>query len=292
LTYQVICFGEVLWDLLPNGRVAGGAPMNVAFQLTQLGTYSGMISRVGSDALGLDLMEFFFSKEIPVKFIQVDARAATGIVHVTLDAQGSPSYEIVQPVAWDFIEPDAYMLSDVAAAEVFVFGSLVARSAKSRNALEKCLAVSKWRVFDVNFRAPFIDRDYIDKLMKQAHMVKMNDDELDLIAQWFGLSGGQSERMSLVRDLYQLEVLAVTRGAQGAIVLTNEGFVSHTGYQVDVCDTIGSGDAFLAGYLSQWLSGKSPAVCLDFACKMGAFLAAQKGGTPILSIEKVNAYFS
>jgi fructokinase len=288
---RIICFGEVLWDLLPSGPVAGGAPMNVAFQLNQLGVPAGMISRVGNDDLGRELTELLMDKEVPLQLLQIDPVKHTGIVKVTLSAQGQPSYEIVEDMAWDHIAQNADMLDAIANADFFVFGSLVARNQVSYDTLFACLDVAKKRVFDINLRKPFYSKELVHALLQKSDIVKMNDDELDVLADWFGLDGGQNVQMQLIQDLYGMESLVVTRGANGAIVLDANGFHSNTGYQVTVNDTIGSGDAFFAGYLAKMLEGASIDICLDFGCKMGAFVATKKGGTPTLTLQEVQEYF-
>lgn len=279
-TPQVICYGEILWDLLHSGKVAGGAPMNVAFQLNQLGTPAGMISSIGTDDLGKEIFEFLTEKNIPTQLVQQDKNHLTGIVRVELDAKGHPQYEIVQNVAWDFIEVEDKALEAVKKAGTLVYGSLVARNEISKNTLLACIANAQFRVFDVNLRQPFYSKSLIDALLSKANVVKMNDDELDIISAWYGFAGSQKEKISAIKKANQLDLLVVTLGEKGAISLGETGFCSHRGYRVRVQDTIGSGDAFLAGYLSQFLKKNTPEKCLDFACKMGAYVATKRGGTP------------
>ncbi len=278
---QVICFGEVLWDLLPTGKVAGGAPMNVAFQLNQLGITAGMISRIGTDELGKEISDFLKNKNVPTKWVQQDEAHPTGIVQVELNEKGHPQYDIVSDVAWDFIATENNALEVVKNADAFVFGSLVARNEASKNTLLTMLEYAAIRVFDVNLRQPFFSKEMIGKLLLQADIVKMNDDELEIIAGWQGYSGDFREKMSAIKKNFQIDLLVVTQGAEGATSLGESGFCKHAGYCVRVQDTIGSGDAFLAGYLSQFFAQCTPEKCLDFACKMGAYVATKRGGTPV-----------
>ena len=284
-TPQVICFGEILWDLLPTGKVAGGAPMNVAYQLNQLGVSAGMISRIGQDALGAEIFQFLQSKNVPTAWVQRDALHPTGIVNVELNEKGHPAYEIVENVAWDYIEAGPALIETVKAAQAFVFGSLVARSPVSKNSLSTLLENARLRVFDVNLRKPFFSKELLGELLPLAQLVKMNDDELDILSGWFGFRGDQQAKSKQVKDYFQLQLLIVTRGEHGALALDHSGFYTHPGYRVDVVDTIGSGDAFLAGYLSRYLQEQAPAQCLDFACRMGAFVASRRGGTPVFDLE-------
>lgn len=279
---QVICFGEILWDLLPSGKVAGGAPMNVAFQLNQLGVPVSMVSRIGDDNLGREIFDFLTEKNVPTDLVQRDKTQPTGIVKVALNERGQAHYEIVEDVAWDFIASENSAVEAVKNAEAFVFGSLAARSEKSRETLLKLIENARFRVFDVNLRKPFFSKKQLDELLEKANFVKMNDEELDIISAWHGFVGSENDKMLALKKAFALDLLIVTRGENGAISLGETGFCSHNGVKVEVVDTIGSGDAFLAGYLSQFLQKKSPAACLDFGCQMGAFVATQRGGTPQL----------
>ncbi|MBK7940217.1 MAG: carbohydrate kinase [Lewinellaceae bacterium] len=277
---QVICFGEVLWDLLPSGPVAGGAPMNVAFHLNQLGVPAGMVSRVGADELGVELLDFLRAKRIPTDLIQTDPEYPTGTVKVTLDAGGHPSYEIVQPSAWDHITPEPAAESAIRKAEMLVYGSLVCRNSASDHALHQYIAQAKYRVFDVNLRQPFFSEKLIRELLLTANLVKMNDDELNIIADWLYLPGDAAQRMAALFVRFDLDGLIVTRGEHGAAFFDKNGYIETPGERVIVQDTIGSGDAFLAGFLSQKLKNAAPGTCLEFAGQLGAFVATQKGGTP------------
>lgn len=282
-TPQVVCFGEILWDMLPSGKLPGGAPMNVAFQLNQLGIPAAMISRVGVDDLGREITAFLQEKNVPLELVQYDEQYPTSTVQVSFDEKGHPQYVIVQPVAWDFIEAEATALAVVRQTAAFVFGSLTARGEPSKTALLALIQQAPVRVFDVNLRRPFYSKALLDDLLPLAHIVKMNDDELDIIAGWYGFAGDQKEKMLQLKKAGRLELLVVTRGDKGAIGLDGAGFCEHPGYSVHVQDTIGSGDAFLAGYLSGFLNGLASEACLDFGCKMGAYVATQRGGTPALN---------
>lgn len=291
-TPRVICFGEILWDLLPSGKVPGGAPMNVAYQLNQLGTPAGMISRIGTDDLGREIATFLQEKNVPTEWVQRDMDHPTGIVRVEFDAKGHPQYEIVQHTAWDFIRAEFPAVEAVKNAEAVVFGSLAARSEQSKTALLTLLGQAQMRVFDVNLRTPFYSKALLEELLPMADIVKMNDDELEIIAAWYGFRGEQKEKMQQVKKAAQLDLLVVTRGDKGAICLDDTGYRGHPGYRVQVQDTIGSGDAFLAGFLSQFLAGQPADACLDFACKMGAYVATQRGGTPPVNLTELTNFIT
>ncbi|HLP95300.1 MAG TPA: carbohydrate kinase [Saprospiraceae bacterium] len=285
----VICFGEVLWDLLPGGKMAGGAPMNVAYQTNNLGMKSRMISRVGQDALGQELLAFLQSKGVATDLVQIDGQYPTGTVNVHLDAQGIPSYEIVQPAAWDAIALNDAMTDAVQHADALVFGSLACRNEQSRNTLLQLIEKASFRVFDVNLREPFYSRDLLEKMLPASNLVKVNDIELGILSEWYGYTGAEKDRMQALRQQFGFDLLIVTRGADGAACLSGKGFSEIPGTQVQVQDTVGSGDAFLSGFLYSHFSGKADAECLRFANALGALTATKHGGTPVITVDEINA---
>lgn len=279
----IVCFGEVLWDLLPAGKLAGGAPMNVAYHANNFGLKSKMISRIGNDDLGRELIGFLKNKKIPTGLIQLDHTFQTGIVEVTLDEKGSPSYVIVQPAAWDYIHPDEEAQKAVKKSDALVFGSLACRSERTKKTLLELIDLAPKCVFDVNLRPPFYSRDLLDELLSKADLVKMNDEELEIIAEWIGAGGNEEAKMNTLKNHYNLQGLIVTKGANGAVFLNEHGLFSHPGLPVKVKDTVGSGDAFFGGFLSQFMSGQPVDACLEFACAAGAYVATKEGATPDIS---------
>lgn len=286
----IVCFGEVLWDLLPGGKVAGGAPMNVAFHANQFGMQSKMISSIGDDDLGKELKRFLENKGVSTDFIQTDASLPTGVVNVVLDAGGSPSYEIVSPVAWDNIHPDDKVKDMAREADALAFGSLACRTEQNKRTLFEYLEAAKARVFDVNLRKPFYSQQLIESLLDKADIVKMNDEELALIAGWSGAGGDEKAQLEFLKNKFGLRLLILTRGKDGAACLDETGFYEHPGFPVTVRDTIGSGDSFLAAFLSKYLMGKGIQECLVFAGAVGAMVATRAGGTPEIKPEEVRAF--
>lgn len=282
-TPNIVCFGEVLWDLLPSGKMAGGAPMNVAFHANQLGIGAQMISKVGKDDLGNHLIEFLTQKGVDTSMVQIDGAYPTGTVKVTLDAKGSPSYEIIAPVAWDFIQANTTNKTAVKAADAFVFGSLAARNETTRNTLLELLKLATLKVFDVNLRSPFYTKTLLMELLHQVDIVKMNDDELKIIGEWLGIDDTEKKTALQVKNHFKWQQLIITRGAQGAWLFNKNGMISSQAISIQVQDTIGSGDSFLAAFLSKFLQGELPEKCLQFASATGAYVATKKGGTPEFS---------
>ena len=287
---QVACFGEVLWDLLPSGKVAGGAPMNVACQLNNLGHRVAMVSSVGMDDLGNNILRFLDARGVDVSTIQIDAEYPTGVVNVSLTAAGQPSYEIVQPSAWDYIGLNDQLEKLAKEVKILVYGSLACRNAHSKQTLLSLLPQVKTAVFDVNLRSPFYSPELIDELAAEADILKLNDAELVLLSEWYGLAGSDMDQMEGLVKRFSLKGIMQTRGDKGAIYFDGQQFSEHMGFKVTVQDTVGSGDAFLAGFLHGLLEGNAAPQNLAFGCGMGALTATHKGGTPVISLGDLQAF--
>lgn len=291
MTKKIICFGEMLWDVFPDGEVAGGAPMNVALNLKQLGMDVEMISRLGKDVLGDKLKEFVKEYGLPLTQIQEDEEYLTGKVIVNNADKENIKYEIIEPSAWDFIALTEENLGVVQEAKALIFGSLGVRNEQSWKTLYHLVHQPLLTVFDINLRAPFIDFYKIDSLLGYTDILKINEDELEILADFFELKrgGDLAEKLcSYLVEEYPIETICITLGSQGAMMYQNGKFTRHQGYKVEVQDTVGAGDAFLSGFVKMYLEGKNPQEILDFACKLGAYVASQKGGTPKYSLEEVN----
>ena len=286
---SIICFGEILWDILPTGQQPGGAPFNVAVHLHQLGQPVQLISRVGDDELGRELLAFIESKGIDTAHVQRGKTHLTGIVKANVDDANEVVYKIVQPVAWDYIQYDDKLAELVANADVLVYGSLAARQVDTRETLYRLLPHARLRVFDVNLRPPHYTKEVTKYLLSKANLVKMNHHELAEVMEWFGRGPVQdrAEAMQWLAERYQLQGVCVTCGADGALLWTGGQLYQAPGLSVEVCDTIGSGDAFLAALLTGWLAGTEPAAMLRFACAAGALVATQQGATPALTAADV-----
>ncbi len=285
---QIICFGEVLWDLLPTGKIPGGAPMNVAYHLSNFGIETQMISRIGGDENGAELVDFLKKKKVDTTLLQKDTFYPTGIVKVELDDKGSPSYDIVKPVAWDYINMDIINAKAVKKAKAFVFGSLAARNNRTKETLFSFLEMAKLKVFDVNLRTPFYNKELLEQLLYKADIVKMNDEELVLIGSWFFDTVPLYTLAQKVKIHFHIDILIVTQGSKGAFLISREDEIkSVAAKKIKVEDTIGSGDSFLAGFLYQYLNAEPIIVCLDFAARTGALVATRRGGTPEITEEMV-----
>ena len=286
--FSVVCFGETLWDILPEAKLPGGAPVNVAYHLKKLGKNPAVISRIGSDDLGKELKEAFESKNIDTRFFQVDPLYSTGKVFATLKANNEVEYEIVQPVAWDFIESTNEVERLVQEAGYFVFGSLASRNEKSRNTLLHCLKLAKTKVLDINLRPPHFSRQLVEELLQHADFLKLNLAELHLITGWYPDDlKGDEEKIRWLSNRFDIPTIIVTKGGDGAMLFMSGAFYYHRGYKVIVADTIGSGDSFLAAVISKLMDKASPEEALDFASALGAFIASRSGACPGYEISEV-----
>lgn len=284
---KVVCFGEILWDILPAGTVPGGAPMNVAYHLHQLQEAPVLITRIGNDEKGNDLKNILAEKNIDINLLQVDATTPTGIVYGTANERGDMQYEIVAPSAWDFIEATPEAIDKVRSSSYFICGSLAARHTDSQQALFTFLGAASRNVVDINLRQPFFSEGLIERLLQHAAILKLNEDELELLSGWWDIKGDFKDRISWVQQRFNLDTVIVTRGANGAAVFDEEELYEHPGYKVKVADTVGSGDAFLAGFLHRRLKNDNIYDALNFACKLGAFVASRSGAWPAYSLNEI-----
>ncbi|MGL4631628.1 MAG: carbohydrate kinase family protein [Leadbetterella sp.] len=284
---SICCVGETLWDMLPTGKQPGGAPMNVSLHLHNLGVESYMLSRIGKDELGEELLAFLESRRCNTSYIQIDPDYSTGYVDVKLNEKKEATYSIVKPVAWDFIENSEHYVERVKNSQAIVFSTLVARSPVSKSTLLQLLTNSKAiRVYDVNVRPPHTPRHLIEQILPLSDIVKLNEDEFNEIADWYGYSKDK-KGLQEIMIRFDLKYIILTRGENGAVLVSSDDWEETLGYKVKVIDTIGSGDAFLAGFLKCIFEKKSLSHSLDYACALGTLVASKEGATPYVSVEEI-----
>jgi fructokinase len=274
---KVLCIGEILWDSLPSGLFAGGAPFNVACHLYKLGVNSHIASRLGNDILGSIIKSRLAEKGMSTALIQTDNVYPTGLVNVTLNSSGNASYEIVYPSAWDFIQADENLIKAAEESDVIVYGSLARRSETTSDTLEKILNLNKINIFDVNLRHPYDNPEIVKNTLLNSNVVKLNDDELNRLSGWFGLGNEIKTAAYSLADKFGCTTVCVTKGANGSAMLMNNTWIEHPGFRVEVKDTIGSGDAFLAAFIDGLLKQNSPDEILNTANKLGAYVAGRNG---------------
>ena len=280
----VIGIGEALWDMLPEGKKLGGAPANFAYHASQFGLEGLAVSAIGQDKLGEEIVEALEEHHLPYHLDRVDY--PTGTVQVTLDSRGVPQYEIKTGVAWDNI-PYTKELADLAGqCQAVCFGSLAQRSPVSRESIglfldavpEDCL-----KVFDINLRQDFYDKEVLEASFRRCDILKINDEELVVMARMFNLPGlALEEKCRYLIKEYDLKMLILTCGVNGSYVFYDGGMSFLETPKVQVADTVGAGDSFTGAFVGSLLTGKSVTEAHETAVKVSAFVCTQSGAMPIV----------
>lgn len=282
---EIVCVGEVLWDALPEGLFLGGAPFNVASHLQSLGQEVAFVSRVGDDRLGREALRRMEARGLGTEFTQLDDALPTGFVQVELGSIGDPDYEILEPAAWDAITYSDALGQHASGTDALVYGSLAQRAPTSRWTIQRLCEADLLRVFDVNLRPPFIDRSVVERSLTAADVVKCNDEELWRLQDWFDLPDDLEAAMAELATSFGCTSICVTAGPEGAWLWKDGVQSRHPGYAVDVVDTVGAGDAFLAALLTGLLNGEHGTALLEHANRLGAYVAARSGALPPCPID-------
>lgn len=282
----VVGIGEALWDILPEGKKIGGAPANFAYHVSQFGLKSRVVSAVGDDKLGNEILENFKEKGLNV-LIEKPAYP-TGVVQVQLDNEGIPCYDIKENVAWDNIPftPEMEKLAQRTCA--VCFGSLAQRNVVSRETIHAFLQAmpdgkGRYKIFDINLRQGFYTKEILKDSMKQCNILKINDEELVTVSRLFGYPGiNLQDKCWILIAKYNLEMLILTCGVNGSYVFTpgNVSFVQTP--KVEVADTVGAGDSFTAAFIAALLKGKSVVEAHQLAVSVSAYVCTQNGAMPVL----------
>jgi fructokinase len=300
-TQLIVAFGELLWDVLPDGPRLGGAPANFAVMAGRLGNSVALLSRVGWDDLGTQALDRLELLPVDSSLVQIDSQHETGRVTVGLN-NGEPHYTIHQPAAWDFLELSEEWVQIAITADAICFGSLAQRSPESRQTIQTLVrqtSPSCLRVFDVNLRKPFYTREIIRDSLELATVVKMNEDEVAIVLDLLGMPlyrdpAGNDPRASealrlnairLLEEFPALRFVAVTRGSQGSLLVTRNGWHERAGIPTQVIDTVGAGDAFTAAMTHYLLLGADLATLSEAGNRWGSWVASQSGSMPDLPAE-------
>jgi fructokinase len=279
---RIIAFGELLWDLLPSGAVLGGAPANFALRAQSVGCDVSLISRLGIDTYGEQALALLKELGLVTSFLQCDDHRPTGTVNVTLTSEGNASYLIVEEVAYDGIEFTKELVALAPSTDLICFGTLVQRSAISRSTLYSLLELCSGAVklVDINLRKACYTAETIQKSLELATILKLNAEEVPLVCTTLGLHDMSIEKFcGYVIETFSLTHVLVTRGSEGVYALAATGeIVDLPGHKVSVVDTIGSGDAFTAGFVGGLLTGVPFAKSCDLGNRLGAAVATKKGG--------------
>ena len=285
----MICFGEILWDCLPSGKVLGGAQLNMSVQMHNIGLKPTLISAVGNDELGDELLDEIQKLGLDFSSIGRIDKYPTSRVEVTLDQEGKATYDIVMPVAWDAI-PIRNDHLKVAASEGIIFGSMAQRMKDdSYKNLDILLEESSLNFFDANFRLPFTTKELMLKYLPKADIFKINDEELPILMTWLGEDVDEDNSLTFLADTYRIDHILLTKGSDGSKVLSQGTLYRHAGHKVEVVDTVGCGDSFTAGFVYGFKNDMSIPNTLEFASALSAVVASKKGGCCYVSIDEVKS---
>lgn len=282
----VVGMGEALWDVMPDGKKMGGAPANFAYHMSQFGIESRVVSAVGNDKLGSEIIGHF--KEYNLKGEIAVVPYPTGTVQVTLDSNGIPGYEIKENVAWDNI-PFTPAINDLAKkTRAVCFGSLAQRNAVSRHTINKFLDImpngnGQYKIFDINLRQGFFCKETLCESMRKCNILKINDEELVAVSRLFGYPGiDLQDKCRILLHKYNLEMLILTCGVNGSYVFTPECVSFVDTPKVNVADTVGAGDSFTASFVAAILNGASITDAHNTAVSVSAYVCTQNGAMPEL----------
>lgn len=285
----VVGMGEALWDVLPEGKKIGGAPANFAYHVSQFGLPSCVVSAIGDDALGKEIIENFTSKGLDQLIAEVPY--PTGTVQVEIDQTGIPLYDIKENVAWDNIPYTEHLDALAKRTKAVCFGSLAQRNVVSRETINHFLDTmpkddDSLIVFDVNLRQGFYNKEILCKSMQNCNILKINDEELITVSRMFGYPGiDLQDKCWILLGKYNLKMLILTCGINGSYVFTPGNVSFQPTPKVEVADTVGAGDSFTASFIASILKGKSVTEAHSIAVKTSAFVCTQKGAMPILPPE-------
>lgn len=283
--FTVVGLGELLWDVFREGKQLGGAPANFAYMTNLLGDTGIVASRVGNDALGSEAKQRLKNLRLQTSFLQMDANHPTGTVNVAVDPAGQPTFQIATSVAWDFFEWTPEWRSLAEQADAVCFGSLAQRCPQSRETIRAFLAAVRPgvpRVFDVNLRQNFYTSETLAESARLAEIIKVNHEELPVVAKLLGLPFLYDERRAAqwLLETYRSRLVCITRGAKGSLVMSKDEMSEHSGHRVYVADTVGAGDAYTAALVYHYLRHASLSTLNEAANRMGAWVASQTGATP------------
>lgn len=282
---NILAIGEVLWDLLPSGKQLGGAPANFTHTAQCLEANATLLSRIGEDQAGKELLQVFQDKNLSTDLLQIDNSKPTGVVHIHFTDKGEPYYQIENTVAWDYIAVTPQALAAAAQADAIYFGSLSQRSATTASTLSTLLAAAPEQatiVFDLNLRQDFFNRQIIEASLQAATVAKLNHEELAELSKLFNLQGTSEQKIHWLAERYQINTVALTNGAEGSI-LYHQGEWSYQPTKAEIIvDTVGAGDAFTAALTAAFIHGLDAEASHQLAADTAAYLCSQSGGMPNL----------
>jgi fructokinase len=289
----IIGLGEILWDLLPDGKVWGGAPANFAYHCSQIGAESYVISAIGNDDLGAEIRENVERLNLSTDYLFTDEKIPTSTVTVKLDAHGHPEYTIHEDVAWDNLPVEQVALDLVSGADAICFGSLAQRLPVSRKSIQTYLARTPddcLRVFDINIRQHYYSKEVLEESLGVADILKLNDEELVLLTDLFSLEGDETALLDALIKTFNLKLVALTKGAGGSTLYNGTESSDYQSEAVQAVDTVGAGDSFTAAMVMAYLKGIPLKDMHRLASDLAAFVCTRKGATPVIPSDLLSIY--
>jgi len=283
--YAIAGLGEVLWDAFPDGEKFGGAPANFTCHCKSLGALAYVVSCVGDDKRGREALAFLNNHGVDTSGIAVSRKCETGVVIVTLDSNGKPNYEIKEGVAWDNIPWSDNLAAIAGKVDAVCFGSLSQRNKVSRGTIERFLTLVRpgcLRVFDINLRQHFYNDEIIRNSIEKSEVLKLNDDELPVVARAFGLKGNDRDLLDQLLNLGNLKLIALTRGSHGSLMVVPGRISDFPGIKTKVVDTVGAGDSFTAAMIMGFLAGANLDRINENANRLAAYVCSKAGAVPKL----------
>jgi len=281
--FTVVGIGELLWDMFPEGKKLGGAPANFAYHCKAFGLESFPVSCLGDDDLGRKILPVLESHDVDVSFVATDAEHPTGTVSVELDEDGKPEYIIHENVAWDHIPLTDELITLAGKTDAVCFGSLAQRSETSRQTIQKFLQATKpdcIKIYDINLRQHYYSGELIEKMLELSTVLKLNDEELPVVAEVMGISGDEKSLIEQIASRYSLDLVALTKGGNGSCLYHDGSFSEHDGYKAEIVDTVGAGDSFTAVLAAGLLLNYDLDKMNDLANKTAAYVCSQSGAMP------------
>jgi fructokinase len=291
----VVGLGELIWDLLPDGKQLGGAPTNFAYISHLLGNETAVASRIGKDELGREALEKLERMGISTRYLQLDQHHPTGTVRVQIDERGEARFAVNEGSAWDYLELTGEWEEIASTADAICFGTLGQRHDQARKSILSFLKLTRAgavRVFDVNLRHSFFTPDMLSESLELATIVKLSSEELSTVGRMLGLNENGEEALGKrLIAIFDLELVAITRGENGSLLVNRRDAISHQGFRVKVQDTIGAGDAFTATLVHYYLRRAPLTTISEAANRMGAWITTQAGATPQATTQMLEEMF-
>lgn len=286
--YTLVGIGELLWDMLPSGKQLGGAPANFAYHANIQGSKGIIASCIGNDEPGKEILAKLKSLNLTCDYVETRSEYPTGTVSVEVNENGKPSYIIHENVAWDYIPHSNELIRLASKADAVCYGSLVQRSKDSQETVSSFLsatAESCIRIFDINIRQNFYNKEIIHNSLSLATVLKINNEELPLLAEIYDLSGSEKELMTALLEKYRLDLVALTKGEKGSILLSPVDICEYPAVGTEIADTVGAGDSFTATMALGLLKGYGIDKISKNASKVAAYVCSQNGAMPEMPME-------